>query len=216
LMLFSVGGLFSVNEGWRKLHDPGQVASPLVAIAVLVFAIVAEGFSLWGAMHEIDKVRHGRSLWRWFRGTRNADLVVIFGEDIAALVGLVFALIAVGATWVTGNGIYDAIGSIAIGVLLIVVALMVAVEVKALLVGQGVEPQVRSEMVAFIEQQPAVKRVINLLTLHMGADVMVAVKAEMHDAASTRALVDEINAVEAAFRERFPQVSWVFFEPDVR
>jgi divalent metal cation (Fe/Co/Zn/Cd) transporter len=142
--------------------------------------------------------------------------VVIFGEDLAALLGLVIAFVAVLLAWQTGNGIYDALGSIAIGCLLIVVAVMVAIEVKALLVGQGVEGPVRREMVAFLEAQPAVVRVIDLLTLHMGADVMVAVKAEMREAGSTRALVDEINAVEAAFRVRFPQASWVFFEPDVR
>lgn len=216
LMLFSVGGLFSVYEGWHKLHEPGEVGSPWVAIAVLVFAIAAEGFSLWGALREIGKVRRGRSLWRWFRGTRNAELVVIFGEDIAALVGLALALAAVTASWLTGNGTYDAMGSIAIGVLLIIVAVLVAIEVKAMLVGQGVEPPVRREMLAFLGEQPAIVRVIELITLHMGADVMVAVKAEMRDAPSTRVLVDRINAIEASFRERFPQAQWVFFEPDVR
>lgn len=216
LMLFSVGGLFSVYEGWQKLHEPGAMDSPLIAVGVLVFAIIAEGFSLWGAMREINKVRAGRGLWAWFRGTRSAELVVILGEDLAALLGLVVALVAVAATWITGNGLYDALGSIAIGVLLIVVAVLVAIEVKALLVGQGVEPAVRRDMIAFIEGQASVERVIELLTLHMGSDVMVAVKAHMREAASTRALVDEINEVEAAIRGRFPQVQWVFFEPDVR
>src|SRR5512138_1625640 len=108
LMLFSVGGLFSVHEGWQKLHEPGEIASPAVAIAVLVFAIAAEGFSMWGALREIAKVRGGRTLWQWFRASRSAELVVIFGEDLAALVGLVLALLAVFATWVTGNGLYDA------------------------------------------------------------------------------------------------------------
>jgi cation diffusion facilitator family transporter len=216
LLLFSVGGLFSVYEGWQKLGEMEGMSSPFVAIGVLVFAIVAEGFSMWGAMREIGKVRRGRSLWQWFRGTRSAELVVIFGEDFAALVGLVLALAAVVASWLTGNPVYDAAGSIAIGVLLIVVAAMVAVEVKALLVGQGVEPMVRRDMLAFLEQQAPVSRVIELLTLHMGEDVMVAIKAEMRDCPSTRALVDEINGVEAAFRRRFPQAQWVFFEPDVR
>jgi cation diffusion facilitator family transporter len=216
LMLFSVGGLFSVYEGWHKLHEPGEMDSPLVAVGVLLFAIGAEGFSLWGALREIGKVRAGRGLWEWFRGTRNSELVVILGEDLAALAGLVLALVAVVASWMTGNGTYDALGSIGIGVLLIVVAVLVAIEVKALLVGQGVEAPVRREMIAFIESQAPVKRVIEVITLHMGSDVMVAVKAEMHDAASTRALVDSINGVEAAFRERFPQAHWVFFEPDVR
>ncbi|MGE5095806.1 MAG: cation diffusion facilitator family transporter [Betaproteobacteria bacterium] len=216
LMLFSVGGLFSVYEGWQKLHAPGVMQSPAVAIGVLVFAIGAEGFSMWGALREIAKVRGDRTLWQWFRSTRSAELVVIFGEDLAALVGLVLALLAVLATWLTGNGLYDAVGSIAIGVLLIVVAVLVAIEVKALLVGQGVEAPVRRDMIAFLEEQPPVERVIELLTLHMGSDVMVAVKAKMREAPSTRALVDEINGVEAAFRQRFPQTQWVFFEPDVR
>jgi len=216
LLLFSVGGLFSVYEGWQKLGETEGMSSPFVAIGVLAFAIVAEGFSMWGAMREIGKVRRGRSLWQWFRGTRSAELVVIFGEDFAALVGLVLALAAVVASWLTGNPVYDAAGSIAIGVLLIVVAAMVAVEVKALLVGQGVEPTVRRDMLSFLEQQAPVSRVIELLTLHMGEDVMVAIKAEMRDCPSTRALVDEINGVEAAFRKRFPQAQWVFFEPDVR
>jgi cation diffusion facilitator family transporter len=216
MLLFSVGGLFSVYEGWQKLHDPGDIASPGVAVGVLVFAIGAEGFSMWGALREIGKVRRGRTLWQWFRGTRNAELVVIFGEDLAALLGLVLALVAIAASWATGEGLYDALGSIAIGVLLIVVAMLVAIEVKALLVGQGVEAPIRLEMIAFLEEQAPVERVIDLLTLHMGSDVMVAVKAKMRDAPSTRALVDEINEVEAAFRQRFPQTQWVFFEPDVR
>ena len=216
ILLFSVGGLFSVYEGWHKLKEPEAIQSPLVALGVLAFGIVAEGFSMWGAMHEIEKHRAGRSMWKWFRTTRDSELVVIFGEDLAALAGLVIAFVAVLLAWRTGNGIYDALGSIAIGSLLIVVAVLVAIEVKALLVGQGVEAPVRREMIAFLEAQSPVLRVIDLLTLHMGADVMVAVKAEMHEAGSTRALVDEINAVEAAFRVRFPQVSWVFFEPDVR
>ena len=171
---------------------------------------------MWGCLHEVNKVRGGKPLWHWFRESRNAELVVIFGEDLAALLGLTLAFVAVLAAWITGNVTYDALGSIAIGVLLIVVAAMVGIEVKALLVGQGVEPEVRAQMLAFLGQQPAVERVIEMLTLHMGGDVMVAVKAKMRDHGSTDALVGEINRIEAAFRERFPQTQWTFFEPDVR
>jgi divalent metal cation (Fe/Co/Zn/Cd) transporter len=104
---------------------------------------------------------------------------------------------------------------VAIGALLIIVAILVAIEVKALLVGQGVEAPVRAEMVAFLEGQPAVERVLDLLTLHMGPDVMVAVKAEMREQESQAALIDAINRVEAAFRKRFPETHWIFFEPDI-
>ncbi|HUP97808.1 MAG TPA: cation diffusion facilitator family transporter [Usitatibacter sp.] len=216
MMLFSVGGLFSVYEGWHKLHSDEPLSYPLLALGVLAFGIAAESFSMWGAVREINKDRRGKSMWRWFQESRNAELVVIFGEDLAALMGLVVAFVAVLAAWLTGDVIYDALGSIAIGALLIIVAVMVAIEVKALLVGQGVEPEVRAEMVAFLEEQPAIERVLNLLTLHMGGDVMVAVKAKMQDYPSTDSLVNEINRIEAAFKERFPQTQWTFFEPDIR
>jgi cation diffusion facilitator family transporter len=214
IMLFSVGGLFSLYEGWHKLHEPEELSYPLLALGVLAFGIVAESFSMWGCLREVDKVRAGRSLWRWFRESRNAELVVIFGEDLAALLGLTLAFVAVLAAWITGNVMYDALGSMAIGVLLVVVAVMVGIEVKALLVGQGVEESVRREMLAFLEDHPSVDRVLQLLTLHMGGDVMVAVKAHMREHDTQAALVAAINKLEAGFSERFPEVVWIFFEPD--
>jgi cation diffusion facilitator family transporter len=216
LMLFTLGGLFSVHEGWYKLHNPEEISYPLLALGVLAFGIVAEGFSMWGCLREVNKTRGEQSIWQWFRGSRNAELVVIFGEDLAALLGLALAFVAVLATWLTGNVLYDALGGIGIGVLLLVVAVMVGIEVKALLVGQGVEEHVRREMVAFLEAQEPIERVIEMLTLHMGSDVMVAVKAKMREHGSQAALIDAINRIEASFKERFPQTEWVFFEPDVR
>ncbi|MGZ5101971.1 MAG: cation diffusion facilitator family transporter [Usitatibacter sp.] len=216
IMLFSVGGLFSVYEGWHKLERPEELSHPLLALGVLAFGIAAESFSMWGCLREVNKARGEQSLWQWFRASRNAELVVIFGEDLAALAGLSIAFVAVLVAWLTGNVMYDAMGGIAIGVLLIVVAVMVAIEVKALLVGQGVEAPVRREMIAFLGEQEAVEHVIGMLTLHMGGDVMVAIKAKMRDHPTTGALVDEINRIERAFRERFPQVQWIFFEPDDR
>jgi len=216
VLLFSVGGLFSIYEGWHKLASPEPVTRPLVALAVLAFGIVAESVSMWGVMREVGKVRGGRSLFAWLRGTRNSELVVVLGEDFAALVGLVLAFLAVAATWLTGHPGFDAAGSIAVGVLLVVVAVALAIQVKSLLVGQGVEPAERDAMVRFLAAQDAVAEVIEVLTLHMGDDVMVAVKARMQSQPSVDALVNEINAIESALRQRFPQVRWVFFEPDVR
>jgi cation diffusion facilitator family transporter len=216
IMLFTVGGLFSIYEGAHKLQNPSPVASPWIALAVLAFSIVMEAFSMAGALREVRKVQAGRSLWAWFRSTRNAELVVVFGEDLAALVGLVVAFVAVLAAALTGNPAYDAMGSVAIGVLLVAVAIAVAIEVKALLVGQGVEAPVRRAMIEFLEADGAVDAVLDLLTLHMGPDVMVAVKARMREHGSQAALIDEINRVEAAFKVRFPQAHWIFFEPDVK
>jgi cation diffusion facilitator family transporter len=216
IMLFSVGGMFSIYEGWHKLRHPEELAYPLLALGVLAFGLGAESFSMWGALREVNKARGAASLWSWFRTSRNSELVVIVGEDLAALVGLALAFVAVLATWLTGDPAFDALGSIAIGALLVVVAIAVAVQVKAMLIGQGVEPMVRAHMLSWLEEQAAVEKILDLLTLHMGGDVMVAVKAKMRPQGSLDALVDEINAIEAAFKVRFPQTQWIFFEPDVR
>jgi cation diffusion facilitator family transporter len=216
LMLFSLGGLFSIYEGWHKLHSEEPLSYPFVALGVLAFSIAAESVSMWGVLREVNKIRGDQGIWTWFRSSRNAELVVIFGEDLAALLGLVFAFIAVLATWITGNLVFDALGSIVIGVLLVVVAVMVAREVMALLVGQGVEERVRREMIGFLEGQEKIERVFEVLTLHMGADVMVAVKAQMREYPTQLEMVEGINEIEAAFKVRFPQTAWIFFEPDTR
>lgn len=214
LLLFSMGGLFSVYEGWHKLHEPEPLSYPLLALGVLTFGVIVEGLSLAGCMREINKSRGDQNLWQWFRDTREAELLVIFGEDLAALLGLTFAFAAVSVAWITGNPMWDALGSIGIGILLIVVAFFVGAEVKALLVGQGVAPDVRKDMLQFLKQHSLIKQIYNLRTLHMGADVMVAIKAELTEQQDARKLIADINQVEAAFRQQFPQVSWCFFEPD--
>ena len=215
LLLFSVGGAFSMYEGIHKLGNPEPIKWPWIAIGVLAFGIVAESFSMWGCLTEVNKARGERSLWRWFRESRQSELIVIFGEDLAALLGLVFALAAIVATLVTGNPIFDAIGTLAIGVLLVVIAVFVAVEVKALLIGQSIEPQTRAELLQFLTDRPEIERVFNLITLQLGSDVMVAIKAEMHIEPGGRGIVESINDVEAAMKAKFPEIRWSFFEPDV-
>jgi len=214
LLLFSMGGLFSVYEGWHKLHQPEALSYPLLALGVLAFGIVMESISMWGCVRELNKTRGQQTMWQWFRDTREAELLVIFGEDLAALMGLMLAFIAVSLAWATGNPMWDAIGSIAIGVLLIVVAFFVGMEVKSLLVGQGVAPMTRDDMKAFLTAQPQIDKVFNLRTLHMGSDVMVAIKAQMRETESAKQLIADINQVETAFKQRFPQTTWLFFEPD--
>lgn len=215
ILLFSVGGMFSFYEGLHKLTHPEPLKWPWLALGVLVFGIVAESISMRGCLVEVNKVRGNRSLWRWFRETRSSELLVIFGEDLAALIGLCFAAAAIGITMVTGNPIYDAVGTMAIGILLVVVAVLLAIEVKALLIGQGVEPQRRAELMSFLQARPEVDKVLNLITLQMGPDVMVAVKALMAPTDSARALIDAINTVEQAMKSQFDDVRWSFFEPDV-
>lgn len=214
ILLFSVGGMFSVYEGIHKLTHPEPLKWPWLAIGVLLFGIVVEGISLRGCLVEVNKARGEQNLWTWFRQTRSSELLVIFGEDLAALVGLCLATLAVGATMLTGNLMFDAAGTIAIGVLLIVVAVLVAIEVKALLIGQGVEPRRRAELLGFLERRPEIAQVLNLITLQMGSEVMVAVKARMQPAASDQQMIAMINTVEAAMKAEFSEVRWSFFEPD--
>jgi len=214
VMLFSLGGMFSLYEGAHKLVHPEPLERPWIAVAVLLFAIIAESVSLWRCLVEIGRERLGRGLGRWFRESRSSELIVVFGEDVAALLGLVVALAAVAATVLTGDPLYDAWGTITIGALLLVVAWFVAVEVKALLIGQSVEPHLLQEMRDFLNQRPEVERVYSLLTMQLGHDAMVAIKAKMVPAGNDAGLVAAINRVEHEFRERFPTVAWLFFEPD--
>jgi cation diffusion facilitator family transporter len=215
ILLFSVGGMFSIYEGIHKLNHPEPLKWAWLAIGVLTFGVVAESISMHGCLVEVNKAREGRSLWRWFRETRSSELLVIFGEDLAALLGLTIALVAVLATMITGNLLYDAAGTVAIGALLMLVAVVIANKVKDLLIGQGVEPRRREELVAFINARPEVDVVLNLLTLQMGPDVMVAVKARMSPAPDQSTLIEAINNVERAMKEQFPDIRWSFFEPDV-
>ncbi len=215
LLLFSIGGMFSIYEGIHKLDVHEPLRWPWLAVGVLVFGIVAESFSMWGCLREVNKARGERSLWRWFRDSRQSELIVVFGEDLAALLGLAFALVAVLATHLTGNPVYDAAGSIAIGVLLCVVAVFVAREVASLLVGQSAEPELHAALAQFVRAQPEVERVFNLITLQLGPDLMVATKAKMRGALSGDELIAAINRVEAAMKVRFPEIRWSFFEPDV-
>ena len=216
LMLFSMGGLFSIYEGVHKLHDTEPMKYAWVAVGILSFSVLAESVSLWGALREINKERGELSLWRWFRTSRQSELLVIFGEDLAALGGLTLALCFIGMAMVTGNPMWDAMGSISIGVLLVMVAVLVGVEVKALLVGQSAEPQVLARMREHLQAQPQVAQLYNMITQQLGSDIMVAVKARMHPLGSDVALVEAINQVERGLRAAFPQVRWVFFEPDLK
>jgi len=216
LMLFSMGGLFSIYEGAHKLQGHEPVRYAWVAVAILSFSIVAEGLSLWGALREIDKERGELNLWRWFRSSRQSELLVIFGEDLAALGGLVVALCFVGLSMWTGNPMWDAVGSICIGVLLVAVAVLVGVEVKALLVGQSAAPDVQAAMRSHLEAQPQVAKIFSLITQQLGSEVMVAVKAHMRPTGSDVALIEAINATEKSLRAAFPQIRWCFFEPDLR
>jgi cation diffusion facilitator family transporter len=214
LVLFSLGGLFSVYEGWHKLMHPEDLSYPWVAVAILVFGLAAEAVSMRACLQEVNKVRGRRSVWQWFRTSRQSELVVILGEDFAALLGLALALIAVLLSILTRNAMWDGLGSIWIGIVLIAVAAGIGREIKGLLIGQSAEPETEQRMREVLERQAGVHKVYRMITMQLGTSVMVAVKAQMNDVHAAD-LVASMNRAEAALRAEFPEIQWLFFEPDV-
>jgi cation diffusion facilitator family transporter len=215
LILFSMGGLFSIYEGIHKLSSDEGLKSPLIAIVVLSVSMVLEGASLYGCITQIKKVKHNESLWSWIKGSRQSELIVVLGEDIAALLGLFFALVAIVLAVITGNPIYDAIGSIGIGVLLILVSIFIAIKVKSLLIGQSADVETRDAIHAFLLARPEISQIYNLITLQLGHQIMVSVKVKMDKADSIPQLISNINKCEAELKKEFPAVQWSFFEPDL-
>lgn len=216
LLLFSVGGLFSVYEGSHKLLKPEPLQYPWLAIAVLAIGVALESFSLYGALKEVRASRGHRSLYRWFRETRQSELMVVIGEDIAALMGLVVALLFVSLALVTGNPLFDAVGSIVIGILLIAIALMITLEIKSLIIGESADEAFKGQLRSFFSEKYANAQVLNLITQHHGPDIVLALKVAFRRwPVSARALVDQINAIEKSIRQQFPAVRFIFFEPDI-
>lgn len=215
LLLFSVGGLFSIYEGIHKLLAPEPLNLPWVGMAVLAVAIVLEALSLAGALREIRRLRGEQPLLDWVRQTRSAELVVILGEDIAALVGLVVAFGFLGLTVLTGNPVYDALGSVVIGAVLVTVSMFIAQRIRGLLVGRSAEPALRAVIDRIIAADPAIDRVLNTITVQMGPKVMLAAKIAMRRGLSIDEAVLRINELERRLKAEAPQIGWCFIEPDL-
>ena len=215
LLLFSAGGLFSIYEGWHKLHAPEALHQVWVALVVLGISIVLETGSLIGCLREITKLRGERSLAYWLRHTRNAELVVVLGEDIAALLGLVIAFVFVSVAALTGDTRFDAAGSIAVGLVLIAISAFIAVRIKRLLVGTSAEQDLQEGIADIIRSDPEIAGLFNAITQQIGAQVMLAAKIRMRHGISIESAVASINALERRIKERFPEVGWCFIEPDL-
>jgi cation diffusion facilitator family transporter len=216
LLLFSMGGLFSIYEGLHKFNHPEALSKVWIAIVVLVMAILLEGGSLLGCLREIRKVRGERPFTEWFKHTRNSELVVVLGEDIGAQVGLLLALAFLITAAITGNPVYDAIGSMCIGVVLIVISIFVAWRIKSLLVGRSADPEIQEAIEAIIVEHDCIEHVFNTITIQFGPDTMLAVKIKMREGLDIDTAVENINALERKLKERIPNLRWCFVEPDVR
>jgi len=217
IMLFFAGGLFALYEAYHKLSHPEPIESwQWVPIVVLLVAIVLESFSFRTAIHETNKIR-GTATWTNFiRRSRVPELPVVLLEDFAALIGLVFALFGVGLTLITGNGIWDALGTIAIGLLLVAIAWVLAVEMKSLLIGESAT----ADHVRRIEQSvagvPGIDRIIHMRTMHVGPEeLLVAMKVGVPGASHADDVAAAIDAAEARIRESVPIASVIYIEPDI-
>ena len=216
VVLFTVGALFSLYEGIHKILSPEPVRSPVVAFAVLGIAICLESFSLRTAVRETNLVR-GRNGWTAFiRRAKAPELPAILLEDVAALAGLVFATAGVTLAVITGNGVWDGAGSLAIGVLLGCVAAVLAVEMKSLLIGESASAETERAIVTALEDGPEVQCVIHLRTLHMGPEsLLVAAKIAISGADSAALVAAGIDAAERRVRRAVPIAEMIYLEPDI-
>ncbi len=216
LVLFSLGGAFATYEGIAKIREPHEVESPAVAIGILLFAIALETYSFRTAIVEANKVRGDAGWWEFVRRSKNPELPVVLLEDLGAEVGLFIALGAVTATLVTDDPIWDGIGTLSIGLLLTVIAVVLASEMKSLLLGETADVAVQASIRSVIEGDAAVKGLIHMRTQHVGPDeLLVGAKLSFTSGLSVAEVAETINRVETAIRAAVPAARIIYLEPDV-
>jgi cation diffusion facilitator family transporter len=216
LVLFTLGAVFALYEGIEKLRHPHEITSPGIAIGILVVAIVLETLSLRLAVKEANRVRGDASWSSFIRHSRSPELPVVLLEDIGAEVGLFLALFGVGLALLTGDPAWDAYGTIAIGVLLGVIAIVLCIEMKSLLIGEGASTADERAIRDAIERAPGVTRLLHLKTQHLGPDeLLVAAKLSLDPHLTFPEVSATIDQVERLVRERVPTARVMYLEPDV-
>jgi len=217
VVLFSLGGLFSVYEGYHKIHDPHEIDSPAVAIGILAVAFVLEAFALRTAVRHANPQRGKRSWRQYISESRSPELPTLLLEDSGALIGLACALLGVSLAVITGEPVFDGIGTLAIGLVLFAIAFVLAREMRSLLIGESAAPELERQIDAEFERGPEVRRVIHTLTQHIGPDeILIAAKVEFDPDLTTTQVVDAINAAEARVRA-IPGIGTarIYVEPDI-
>ncbi|MFF4954348.1 cation diffusion facilitator family transporter [Streptomyces chattanoogensis] len=216
IVLFTIGGVFALYEGYEKIHDPHPLDNWFWPVGVLVFAVIAEGFSFRTAIKESNELR-GKQTWSQFiRRAKAPELPVVLLEDFGALVGLVLALFGVVLTLVTGNGVWDGIGTMCIGALLVLIALILAAETKSLLLGEAAGPEQVARIREAIVDGDVVTRVIHMRTLHLGPEeLLVAAKIAVEHDDTAAEIARAIDAAETRIREAVPIARVIYLEPDI-
>jgi cation diffusion facilitator family transporter len=216
VVLFTLGSLFSLYEGYQKLRHPHALESPVVALAILAVGLVLEGLSLRTAVREASPMRGAQSWWSFIRTTKNPELAVVLLEDTAAELGLSMAFVGVGLAALTGDPLYDALGTLAIGALLAVVAVVLGIEMFSLLLGEAASPQEQAAIRRTLASTPGIAQLLQLQTMHLSPDeLLVVAKVEMDPDLSADNLARVIDAAQARVRQAVPSARVVYLEPDL-
>jgi cation diffusion facilitator family transporter len=216
VVLFTLGSLFSLWEGYDKLRHPHELESPLVALAILVVALVLEGLSLRTAVREAGPMRGGQSWWSFIRTTKQPELAVVLLEDTAAELGLTFAFLGVGLTAVTGEPLFDALGTLAIGALLAVVAVVLGFEMYSLLLGEAASTEEQTTIRDTLAASPGIARLLQLRTMHLGPEeLLVAARFELGPDLSADDAARVIDQAQALLRKVVPSARIVYLEPEL-
>lgn len=217
LIMFSGGGVFSIYEGWHKMSHPEPLEKPWLGFAILGFSIAIEGWATLGNIRELRRRAGQTPLSRYLRETKDSDLVVVFGENSAAVLGLVLAMLSLAVAVLTDNPWWDGVGSLAIGLVLIAVAVFLAIEVKSLLIGEAADPGIEQAAREEIEVDPDIEGLISIVTMQQGpGEVLVAVKLTCRPDLTAPQVAALIDRFEQRLRARRPEAKWVFVEPGLR
>ena len=217
MLLFSIGGMFSVYEGIHKYYNPEPVHNIAWAIGVLVFGLALEGYATLSNIKELNKRRGNTGFFNYLRSTKDSDLIVIFGENSAAVLGLLVAIAFLLLSYCTNDSRYDAIGSLFIGIILILVAIFLAVEVKSLLIGESADPIIRETIDTIAENNPNIIEVINCRTIQQGPrEVLVCIKLKCTANLNSQSISELINNFEKELRTSRPEAKYIYIEPDLQ
>ena len=216
LVLFTIGGLFALFEGIEKLRHPHEIESATVAFVILTIAIVVEAFSFRTAIIESRHVKGKESWWQFIRRSKSPELPVVLLEDLGAMVGLIFAVVGLGLAEITGSPRWDAVGSIAIGILLVIIAVILVIEMKGLLIGEAATPATIARITQTMQSSERVTKLIHLRTQHIGPDeLLVGAKLSFDSSLDIAGLATAINEVEHRVRQAVPTARVIYIEPDI-
>jgi cation diffusion facilitator family transporter len=217
MLLFSLGGMFSIYEGFHKINHPSAVENVKWGVVVLLVSLCLEGYAAYSNIVELNKRRKSVSFFRFLKETKDSDLVVIFGENSAAVLGLAIALVALLVAFYTGDGRYDGYGSLAIGLILVSVSIFLAKELKPLIIGESGDIVLSKKVTDLVTAHPEINHLLNCVTIQQGpGEVLMCIKIECIDNLSSKGISSLINNFEMQIRRECPEVRWLFIEPDIK